>query len=128
VAGFRISTPDGIITIQARQLADGSWAQELAAEPARRTPVGPPEKLTVGTGAVVTLSPPGTATHCLLFIETNDIRYYDDGSTPTTGTTGNGAPVVAGDALELDLASFANFKMIGKIGTATVHALYWKYG
>lgn len=128
MTGFHITTPDGTIVLQARQLGDGSYVQEIAVEPARKTPVGPPEKLAVGTGATVGLSPPTGATHALLFVEANGIRFYDDGSTPTTGGTGNGAPVAAGSALELDYASFSTFAMIAQSGTATVHVLYYRYG
>lgn len=124
---FTLATPGGQIVIRAPQLGGGQYAQQLFVAPARKTPVGPPEKLSVGTGAVVTLSPPGGATHALVFVEANAIRYYDDGTTPTTGGTGNGAPLAAGSALEIDLASFANFKMIAQSATATVHVLYAKY-
>ncbi len=123
---YDIPTVGGNKTVRTTELT-GGHAINLFAGPLRRTPVGAPEKLTVGTGAVVTLSPPGTSTHALLWVENNTIRYYEDGSTPTTGSSGNGPPVVAGSALELDLASFSNFKMIGMTGTATVHVLYWKY-
>lgn len=124
---FTVSTTGGNEVIRATGLSGGQKAQHLFVGPLRRTPVGPPEKLTVGTGGVVGLSPPGAATHAMLFVETADIRYYEDGTTPTTGAAGNGAPVVAGNVIELDLASFANFKMIAKTTLATVHVLYWKY-
>lgn len=126
MAGVRIASVDGIITLLARQLASGEWIQEVETAPGRWVPVGPPEKLSVGVGAVVSLSPPGTATIAMLFVETNTIRMYDDGSTPTTGAAGNGAPIAAGSALEISLSTFANLKMIGLSGTATVHVLYYK--
>lgn len=129
MAGFRIATPDGIITLQARQLADGSWKQEVDAAPARRTAVGPPERISVGTGSVSTLSPPAGATEAQLFVEAaSDIRYYDDGSTPTTTAAGNGADVPAGGALQLDYASFANFKMVAVSAGVIVQVLYYRYG
>lgn len=129
MAGFRIQTVDGVITLQARQLTDGSWKQEVDAAPARRTPVGPPEKLTVGTGAVVTLSPPAGAVEAQLFVEAaSDIRYYDDGSTPTTGVSGNGAVLPAGSADQLDYAIFTNWKMIAVSAAVTVQVLYYRYG
>lgn len=128
MAGFRIPTPDGFITVQARQQADGAWVQEVAVQPARRTPVASPEKLSVGTGAIVQLSPPGGANHGILVPETNDIRKYEDGTNPTTGLTGNGTPITVGNYWELDLKSFTGFKMIGRTATATVHVEYWRFG
>ena len=126
---FQISTPGGLVTIRAVQLANGQYAQVLFVAPMRKTPIGPPEKLAVGTGATVGLSPPGGATHALIANDPNGnpIRWYDDGTSPTTGTTGNGPVLNAGDYLELDEASFANFKMIAVTGTATVHVVYWRY-
>jgi hypothetical protein len=73
----------------------------------------------------VTLTPPSGATHALVFVESNPVRFYDDGSTPTTA---NGAPLAAGSALELDMAAFTNFKMIAQVGTAIVSVLYYRYG
>lgn len=129
MAGFLIQTASGQITLQARQLADGSWKQEVDAAPARRTPVGPPERITVGTGAVSTLSPPAGATEAQIFVEAaSDIRYYDDGSTPTTGVSGNGADVPASGALQLDYAVFSNFKMVALTGAVAVQVLYYRYG
>jgi hypothetical protein len=124
---FTIATAGGTVVVRAVQLGGGQVAQVLFVAPMRKTPVGPPEKLSVGVGATVGLSPPGGATHALVFVESSGIRYYDDGSTPTTGATGNGAPIAAGSALEVDLASFTNFKMIAQTATATVHVLYSKY-
>jgi hypothetical protein len=121
---FTVATAGGSEVIRATALVGGQKAQHLLVGQLRRTPVGPPEKLTVGTGAVVGLTPPATATHGLAWVETNTIRYYEDGTNPTSV---NGPPVLAGEVLALDLASFSNFKMIGVGGTATVHVLYWKF-
>jgi hypothetical protein len=123
---YDIPTSGGNKTVRTSELA-GGHAINTFTGPLRRTPVGPPEKLSVTTGAVKTLTPPGSATHALLWVENNTIRYYEDGSTPTTGASGNGPPVAAGNVIELDLASFSNFKMIALSATATVHVLYWFY-
>lgn len=129
MAGFQIQTASGVLTVQARQRSDGSWAMEVDASPARKTPVGPPEKLSVGTGAVVTLTPPAGATEVQVFVEqASDVRYYDDGSTPTTGANGNGAGIPAGAADQFDYTSFANLKLIAVSATVNVQALYYRAG
>lgn len=129
MAGFQIQPVGAVITLQARQRADGSWAQEIDASPARRTPVGPPEKITVGVGAVSTLSPPAGSTEAEIFIEAaSDVRYYDDGSTPTTGLSGNGATIPATGAAQVNLTTFANFKMIAVTAAVIAQVLYYRAG
>lgn len=124
---FSVATAGATTVIRAVELAGGQKAQVLFVAPMRKTPVGPPEKLSVTTGATVGLSPPGGATHALIAVEGNNVRWYDDGTSPTTGASGNGPTIVAGDYLELDEAAFSNFKMIALSATATVHVVYWKY-
>lgn len=123
---YDIATVSGSKTVRTTELTGGHALHVFVAQ-MPYTPIGAPEKLTVGTGAVVTLSPPGTATHAMLVVENNTVRYYEDGSTPTTGSSGNGPPLIAGSYIELDLVLFSTFKMIGMTGTATVHVLYRKY-
>jgi hypothetical protein len=128
MAGSASALPDGIITLQARQLGDGSVGAG-ARRRAGAQDAGRAAREAVGRHRCSRRSDAAVgATHALVFVETNTVRFYDDGSTPTTGTTGNGAPLAAGNALELDMATFANFKMIAETGTATVHVLYYRYG
>jgi hypothetical protein len=127
VAGFVIRTVSGDITLQASQRSDGSWVQEVDASPAKRVPVGPPEKLVIGTGAVVSLSPPAGATEAEIFLESaSDIRYYDDGSTPTTGVSGNGATIPANGAAQVNLVAFTNWKMIAITASVNAQVLYYR--
>jgi hypothetical protein len=125
---FLINIPGSSVTVRAVQLAGGQYAQVLFVAPMRWTPVAPPEKLSITTGSVVTLSPPGTATHAIFANDKNgnDLRWYDDGSTPTTGVTGNGPVLSAGDYLEIDLAAFTTFKAIAVSATTTAHIIYRK--
>jgi hypothetical protein len=122
------STPSGIILIEARTLLNGNYTMEIATSPARWTGLSPSEKLTVGSGAVVHLSPASNSTHAILVNESNAIRWYDTGDTPTTGASGNGPQLAAGDYLELDLANFALFGMIAVSASSTVHVLYRRSG
>lgn len=129
---FTVATAGGTETIRATDLGStGKKAQHLFAGPMRRTPVAPSEKLTVGTGAVVSLSAPGTATHALVYAEgtagTNGVRFYEDGTSPTTGATGNGPVLDGGNWWELDTTALSSFKMIARTTTTTVHVIYHKY-
>lgn len=126
---FSVATAGATTVIRAVELTSGAKAQVLFVAPMRKTPVGPPEKLSVTTGSTVGLSPPGGATHALIANDTNGapLRWYDDGTSPTTGTAGNGPPLAVGDYLEVDLAAFTNFKMIAVTTTTTAHVVYWKY-
>jgi hypothetical protein len=127
MAGFTIQTVSGQIVLQASQRSDGSWVQEVDASPARRVPVGPPEKLVIGTGSVTVLSPPSGATECEIFIESaSDVRYYDDGSTPTTTVSGNGATIPANGAAQVVLTTFANWKMIAITASVNAQVLYYR--
>ncbi len=122
---FSLSTVAGTVLIQSRTDNDGNTRQEVAVSPARWTGVSPAEKLTVGSGAVVSLTAPSTATHAVLCNETNPIRWYDTGDTPTTA---NGMLLPAGEYLEVDLASFTQFKMIAVSTSSVVQIVYRRYG
>ncbi len=122
---FNLSTPSGTIPIQSRLDNDSNYRQEVAVSPARWTGVSPAEKLSVNNAAVTSLTPPATATHAVLCNETNSIRWYDTGDTPTTA---NGMLLPAGEYLELDMANFAQFKMIAVATTSTVQIVYRRYG
>ena len=125
---FNLSTVSGTIPVQSRLDNDSNHRQEVAVSPARWTGVAPAEKLTVSNAAVKSLTAPGTATHAVLCNETNPIRWYDTGDTPTTGSTGNGMLLPAGEYLEIDLADFTQFKMIAVSTSSTVQVVYRRYG
>lgn len=133
--GITVQLVGGNAVLLARQLPTSEWVQEVAVMPARWTGVSPSEKLSVGSGVAIGLSPPSGATHALVVNDSHiaspqAIRYYDTGDTPTTGATGNGAPLEAGQFLEIDLLTFSQFKMICIAAgqSATIHVLYRKYG
>lgn len=84
-----------------------------------------PEKLTVtNTGSPITLTPPVGATHALIFVEDAPIRFYEDGSTPTPGSSGSGAMLDDGQSYELDMNVLGQFQMIAVSSTATVFVFY----
>jgi hypothetical protein len=83
------------------------------------------QTISVGTGADSTLTVPGGATHALLTVDTGggNIRYWEDGSSPSTTA---GLLVTAGGAAEL--TNLANVKMRATTGTVAVNVSYRKYG
>jgi hypothetical protein len=93
--------------------------------PARLTGIPGSERLTVTNSVVVGLSPPGGATHALLAVENNSIRFYDTGDTPSAT---NGLQLDPGTWYEIDLASLSAFKMIAIAGSAIVQVMYRRYG
>ena len=79
------------------------------------------------TASVTTASPlsvPAGATHALMTVDTGggDIRYWEDGTTPTTSA---GLLVPAGGAAEL--TNLASVKLISTSGTTVVNISYRKY-
>ena len=79
------------------------------------------------TYSVTTSSPitvPSGATHALLTVDIGggDIRYWEDGSTPTTSA---GLLVPAGGAAEL--TNLSNVRLISTAGTTAVNISFRKY-
>jgi hypothetical protein len=81
--------------------------------------------LDVGTGAVVTLTVPAGATHALVTVEDADVRFTEDGSSPTTGAAGSGLVLTAGFIGELALP--APLKFIAVSAQAELNVTYRKY-
>lgn len=81
------------------------------------------ETLTVAASAVGFASIPAGASIAIITTETADIRYWVDGSTPTTS---QGHLVSAGDAIKLDsVGQLTNFKAIAVSGSATMQISYF---
>ncbi|WP_438449395.1 hypothetical protein [Gorillibacterium sp. sgz5001074] len=82
------------------------------------------ETLTINSGTAVGLaSIPSGATQVLITTETEDIRYWIDGSLPTAFA---GHLVVAGSMIELDTSDqLTKFKAIAVSGTATLQISYF---
>lgn len=78
--------------------------------------------LTVGA-AVVTLTVPGTATHALISVETGDVRFTEDASSPS-GT--NGLYLAAGSLVELPLPNALKFYRAGTVD-AKINVTYRRY-
>ena len=68
---------------------------------------------------------PATATHALVTVEDADVRYTEDGSTPTTGATGSG--LLLKDGFIGELACPQALKFIGVTATAELNISYRKY-
>lgn len=113
-------------TLRSRDVGSGIQAQKVDVGPWMPTVVaGAQYSLDVTTGAVVTLTVPGGATHALLTVEDADVRFTEDGSNPSTGATGSGLVLPAGFIGELALP--AALKFIAITATAELNVTYRKY-
>jgi len=101
----------------AQRVDVGPWAPTVVA--------GAQYSLDVGTGAVVTLTVPAGATHALVTVEDADVRFTEDGSSPTTGAAGSGLVLTAGFIGELALP--APLKFIAVSAQAELNVTYRKY-
>jgi hypothetical protein len=83
------------------------------------------QTISVATGSDSTLTVPSGATHALLTVDTGggNIRYWEDGSSPSTTA---GLLVPAGAAAEL--TNLGDVKMRATTGTVAVNVSYRKYG
>jgi hypothetical protein len=88
------------------------------------------ETLAVTTGAAVALTNavynPSSGASSLVEIscETNDVRYWQDGTNPTSS---QGKYLAAGDVLEIDGGYLiANLKFIAVSASATLQVEYWR--
>lgn len=82
------------------------------------------QTLTIST-SVVTLTVPSGATHALATVEAGDVRFWEDGTSPTSTA---GLLLISGNAVEF--ANLANVKLIKASGQpdATLNVSYRKYG
>lgn len=81
------------------------------------------ETLSVGGSAVPFAAAPTGATKAVITTETADVRYWIDGSTPTTTV---GHLIKAGGGINLDSAGqIANFKAIAVSGSAVLQISYF---
>ena len=82
------------------------------------------QTISVTTASDSTLSVPTGATHALATVDTGggDMRYWEDGSSPSTSA---GLLVPAGGAAEL--TNLASVKMRSTTGTVAVNVSYRKY-
>lgn len=88
------------------------------------------EVITVLSSAASTLDSTilgsGPAVEVVITVEKSPVKYYVNGSTPTTGVTGSGHTLRFGDALTLDeSAELSNFKVIAISPTATLYVTYY---
>lgn len=71
------------------------------------------------------LTVPANTTHMLLSVETQSVRFREDGTSPTSTT---GVLLAAGDLIELPVpGTAANLRFIGSSGTATLNISYRSY-
>ena len=113
-------------TLRSRDVGSGVQSQKIDVGPWMPTVVsGAQYSLDVTTGAVVTLTVPSGATHALITVEDNDVRFTEDSSSPTTGATGSGLLLAAGFIGELALPNALKF--IAVSATAELNVTYRKY-
>jgi len=112
------------VKMRAKELASNIFAQVVAVLTTPPTVLAGNQTLSVVTGSDSTLTVPTGATHALMTVDTGggDIRYWEDGSSPSTTA---GLLVPAGGAAEL--TNLANVKMRATTGTAAVNVSYRKY-
>jgi hypothetical protein len=116
----------GTKTLRSREVASGVQSQKVDVGPWLPTVVsGAQYSLDVTTGTVVTLTVPSGATHALLTVEDADVRFTEDGSSPTTGAAGSGLVLPAGFIGEMALP--AALKFIAVTATAELNVTYRKY-
>jgi hypothetical protein len=112
--------------LASRDVGTDIQAQRIDVGPWRPTTVATAEySVDVLTSGVHTMTLPATATHALISIDTAAVRFTDDGSTPTTGATGNGIYLAAGFIGEL--ACPVALKFIAVSATAQLNISYRKY-
>lgn len=113
-------------TARTRETAAGIHGQKVDVAPWMPATVsGAQYSLDVTTGTVVTLTVPSGATHALITVEDADVRFTEDGSTPTTGAAGSGLVLAAGFIGELALP--VALKFVAVTATAELNVSYRKY-
>lgn len=123
-----ISTPTvPDLTVRSTAGTSGHEMQVVFSAPHPRTPVAATlanSQFTVDATTAVALSTklPSGATHAELAVDTNDVRWWDDGKTPTAA---NGKPLKAGNYIWIESPS--TFVMIAQSGSASVTVSYYKY-
>lgn len=121
-----VAADESTQTLRTRDVGSGVQAQRIDASPWLPTVVsGAQYSLDVTTSSVVTLTVPSGATHALLTVEDNDVRFTEDSSSPTTGATGNGLLLPAGFIGEMALPNALKF--IAVSATAELNVTYRKY-
>ena len=115
-----------------RETSAGIHAQRVDVGPWVPTIVSGAEyDLEVLTSGITTLTVPSGATHVLLTVEDNDVRFTEDNSSPSTGAEGNGLLLQAGFIGELALplvgGSPQALKFIAVSATANLNVSYRKY-
>lgn len=93
----------------------------VATAPYQATPLGYVQFAAVST--LQTLTPPAGARCAVFGIETNAIRWRDDGTAPTATV---GQPTAVGQPLTICDVSLAAVQFIPQTGSATVDVSYYK--
>ena len=113
-------------TARTRETAAGIHGQKVDVAPWMPTLVATAQyAVSVTTAGITTLTLPATATHAFLTVGVADVRYTEDNSSPTTGTTGNGQLLKDGFVGELPILTAMKF--IGVTATAQLNVSYRKY-
>jgi len=119
-----ITPGTGAAKMRAKELSSNIFAQVVAVLTTPPTVLTGNQTISLATGSDTSLTVPTGATHALMTVDTGggDIRYWEDGTSPSTSA---GLLVPAGGAAEL--TNLASVKMRATTGTVAVNISYRKY-
>jgi len=121
---IQVTPGSGGTYMRTREVVSGRHAQIVFAGEHVRVFDGV-QSLTL-TGSALTLTVPGSATHCLVFCDgaadTDYARYWQDGTSPTASV---GKKLMSGE--ELPCASPSTFKAIIGAGSPVLRVEYYHY-
>ncbi len=125
MANFPVTPGSGGL-VRTVELGDGSRIQVVFSAPFARTPVAATlanSQISVSSTSVsLSTYLPSGATHAEIAVDGANIRWWDDGKTPTAS---EGKPLTQGNYLWVESPS--TFKLIAQSGTASVTISWYKY-
>lgn len=119
----RVKISDGTADATNHWEIESDGMGQVRAAPKSTTPVsGNQGPLTISSSSV-TLSVPATATHCLITCETADVRFWLDGTAPTSSA---GHLMVSGQSMEIPCTTAPKFIRVTSTD-AILQVSYFKY-
>ena len=119
----RIKISDGTADGASHMEVESDGMAQVRAAPKAWTPVaGNQGPLTIGSGNTV-LTVPGTATHALITCETADVRFWLDGTNPSSTA---GHLMVAGQSMEIPVTTAPEFTRAGAVD-GVLQVSYFRY-
>jgi hypothetical protein len=119
-----IKVMDGTFDSSNKLVVDANGYLLAKVGPRAATIVAGNQSLTISTTSTA-LTVPGTATHALISVDAGDVRFWEDGTAPTSTT---GILLVAGSVIELTVSANTKFiKASGSPADASLNVSYRKY-